>query len=513
MKSVSNNIFELIHSLDKQEKRYFKIFSSRHVIGDENDYVKLFDAIAGQKIYNEKTIRKKFKNESFIKRFSALKNYLYNLILESLDIYYSEKDADRKIKKLLSYTDILKQKGLHEHSGKLLEKAKKLAYSYEKHLLLLEIFEHEKDVMEAVLNIKDFEKKIDEIYKEEQFLLELRRTLSEYSRINSMMYIASKRISVARTPDDIKNLQEIINHPLFSDEKNALTYQSKTLYYFVYIVYYSATGNLLNSYEYSKKLIETMESHPLQIKEKPYNYISALRNLIILSIHVKRYKEALQLIKKLSSYPAKTEHIKNKLFEISYSLELELHISCGEFEKGLQMIPEINNHLSNPFYNINKEAELSIYAIFSQVYFGVKDYRNSLLYLNKILNNPNSEVREDIYCYAKLLSLIVHYERGEYEYLREHYIKSAYRFLYKRKRLYEIETVFLKYIEEWTKIDSDTELIISFKEFKNELVELSKDPCKKGALDHFNLISWSESKIEKRPFAEIVKEKAKKISL
>ena len=33
-------LFELISSLTMSEKRYFKLFSSRHVIGDSNDYIK-----------------------------------------------------------------------------------------------------------------------------------------------------------------------------------------------------------------------------------------------------------------------------------------------------------------------------------------------------------------------------------------------------------------------------------------------------------------------------------------
>ena len=41
---VSNHLFELIKSLNKSEKRYFKLFSSRHTIGEENGYLKLFDS-------------------------------------------------------------------------------------------------------------------------------------------------------------------------------------------------------------------------------------------------------------------------------------------------------------------------------------------------------------------------------------------------------------------------------------------------------------------------------------
>ena len=44
----SQDLFRLIKSLSIAEKRYFKIFANRHVRGEENKYVKLFDAIDEQ---------------------------------------------------------------------------------------------------------------------------------------------------------------------------------------------------------------------------------------------------------------------------------------------------------------------------------------------------------------------------------------------------------------------------------------------------------------------------------
>ena len=47
-KRVNESVHELIKSLTKSEKRYFKLMSSRHTIGEENNYVILFDAIEKQ---------------------------------------------------------------------------------------------------------------------------------------------------------------------------------------------------------------------------------------------------------------------------------------------------------------------------------------------------------------------------------------------------------------------------------------------------------------------------------
>ena len=67
---ASSNLHQLIKSLTKAEKRYFKVYSSRHTIGDKNNYQMIFDAIEKQTAYDEDAILRKFKNESFINKFS-----------------------------------------------------------------------------------------------------------------------------------------------------------------------------------------------------------------------------------------------------------------------------------------------------------------------------------------------------------------------------------------------------------------------------------------------------------
>ena len=70
---VKESLFELIRSLTKSEKRYFKLLASRHTIGDENNYVRLFDAIDRQEEYDEESLFKEFKGEAMLNKFSITK--------------------------------------------------------------------------------------------------------------------------------------------------------------------------------------------------------------------------------------------------------------------------------------------------------------------------------------------------------------------------------------------------------------------------------------------------------
>jgi len=66
--------------------------------------------------------------------------------------------------------------------------------------------------------------------------------------------------------------------------------------------------------------------------------------------------------------------------------------------------------------------------------------------------------------------------------------------------------------EKLPKVITQKELILAFRELKEELEEIIKDSFERKALEYFDFISWLESKIENCPFAEIVKEKANAVN-
>jgi hypothetical protein len=145
---VSDNLHKLVKSLTKAEKRYFKVFSSRHIIGDNNNYELLFDAIDKQEVYDEEKLLRKFKDKSFTQRFSISKNRLYSAILKSLDSFHGESSVQAQLHKQLHAIEILYHKSLYDQCLKLLNSARKVAENHECFLLLMEIQRWEKRVLE-----------------------------------------------------------------------------------------------------------------------------------------------------------------------------------------------------------------------------------------------------------------------------------------------------------------------------------------------------------------------------
>ncbi|HWY33399.1 MAG TPA: hypothetical protein VNX68_02055, partial [Nitrosopumilaceae archaeon] len=132
------------------EKRHFKIHSSRHTIGDTNNYSRLFDAIESQQEYDEDAIRRVFEGEVFIRHLPSEKHYLYNHILESLNSFHKEKTFLSRYCNILISIELLYNRGLFDQCLKLIKKAKEEAYSLEKFSVLLIVLRRE-----TIIYIKD----------------------------------------------------------------------------------------------------------------------------------------------------------------------------------------------------------------------------------------------------------------------------------------------------------------------------------------------------------------------
>ena len=106
----SSLLFDLIQSLTVSEKRYVKVFTARYK-GDKN-YLRLFDAINKQEVYDEAALLKKFRKEKFTRQINYTKNSLYNLILKSLQAYH-DKSIETQLSDYSQQVEILYHKGLY----------------------------------------------------------------------------------------------------------------------------------------------------------------------------------------------------------------------------------------------------------------------------------------------------------------------------------------------------------------------------------------------------------------
>ncbi len=120
---VSDDLFQLIKSLDKNERRYFRLFASLQT--GSKQYMKLFEAIDAQRSYSEEEIRQRFADEQFVRQLAVAKNYLYNLILKCLGLYHS--GNGQALDRMLQHADLLRRRALYRQALKIVTRGEQLA--------------------------------------------------------------------------------------------------------------------------------------------------------------------------------------------------------------------------------------------------------------------------------------------------------------------------------------------------------------------------------------------------
>jgi len=504
---VTDDLFQLIKSLDQSEKRYFKIFATMHIkSSDENKYIMLFDAIDKQSEYDEAEIRKKFKNEKFLNQLHVAKNYLYNNILKSLRLFHSERSKLNELMDILRDVQILYEKSLYKQCRKLLDKAKKIAYTYEKHSHILAVLDWEKTLARTSAYANTEEKDLLGFYDEINETMEKLRNINEYWKLTMNSFLLRKKQGEIRDKAELKKFNEIIKHPLLQSENKATSFQSRTFYFNIKGLYYFTNKDYKNLLNHCKKLVDLLEANPLLMKED--NYIASLYNLLLVQIELRQYDDALNTIKKLRDFKSNSTAMQTRIFVTSYDTEINLYLRTGEFEKGIPLIKEIEEGLKKFGEKLNKESEALFSFNIAYLYFGLGEYNNSLNWINKIINDKELTVREDIQCFARILNLLVHYELGNYD-LIEYIMKSTRRYLSNKNKLNKFELITLNYIRKLINADIDDDKMYIYSEWKKELNAISDDILEIKAFEYFDFLSWLESKQGKKSFAQVVKEKKK----
>jgi hypothetical protein len=510
MRSNSNELFQLIKSLTKSEKGYFKKNSKTNSKNGDIKYIELFNLIDQQKVYNESEIRETFKGERFVSQLHVSKNYLFNSILKSLNQFHAGNLKSIQINELYNSSLILYKKGLFSEGNKLIQKCKQLAYKYEKYEKIFEILKLELSFVMSLNPVLPGEF-VEKFVKESNDAIKKLINVKDYREVLLRLFLEFQKNRLVRKSEDHNTYKEILNHPLLTDENNAISFESKLLFNQIFSNYYIAVEDDLKFYRHIRNVIELFESNDAYANEFTLEFVSALNSCLMSILFLRKYNEADAVIDKLKKIEEKTTpYIKNIIFINSYNFVLIKYINTGEFEKGAELVPEIELRIKELTGKKKTASEEKFDYTISYIFFGMGDYENSLKWLNKVLNKNQNEVRPDLLSFAHILNLIIHFELDNIV-LLEYIVKNTYRFLYKRKKLYKVENAVLHFIRKAYGINSKEKLKENFIELYNKLKEITKDPYEKIALEYFDLLSWLESKIENKKFADVVKSKAKTV--
>ncbi|MBI4946954.1 MAG: hypothetical protein HY840_11215 [Bacteroidetes bacterium] len=505
MKKTSAALFELIRSLSMAEKKYFKIFSSLQS-GDKS-YLKLYDAIERQRVYNEDDIRRTCRGQNFLLQLPVAKNRLYSYILRSLEIYHN--NADINLRRQISKAGILLEKGLTTQALRLLKTSKAIAYEHERWELLMEILVIERTPY-TTLDLLD----ISHLNKEMEAVLKKLNNINDYRKIHLKVTNMLREAGTMRTKKEESLVEKLLQHPLLRNSKQASCAEAKACYYEIWSFYFSFKRDFVRGYKTSKEQCDFIETHFHQLRDPEKRHLFALNMSVIfigylLPSYCNMYGEMQDLLQKIRTYPTASLVLKATFWTSSYVNELNTLMLTSDFEKVFPAIKAIeeNKELLNQAPVVYK---MNLYYNMSYMLFGVGSYDEALHWIKKILDQPTDELRQDVQAGARILDLLIHYELHKDEEFLDSLKRSALHFLSTRHRFFKVEEALMYCLHQiMGKSISRKKRSAALQELKTSLLKLMKNPMEKAALEDFDFLSWVESKIQNKTFAEVVREKAK----
>lgn len=500
-------LFQLIKSLEKAEKRHFKLYINRSSGKEELKIVRLFDVLDKMKEYDEKILLKRMEDVTK-PQLSNLKTHLYKQILASLRLLKSDDSLDLQLNEQFDYAHILYKKGLFMQSLRIIERAKETARVNQKYNFLPQLIALEKRI-EGLHITRHIHTRADALSQEAN---EVNKHIDKVARLSNLalqLFSWFVQHGHARDEYDEKDIRRFMTQNLPSGAWKETGFYERMYLYQSYTWYAFIRQDFLQYYRYTQKWVDLFHEQPLMIRVETGHYIKGIHNLLNAHFDLRNHRQFEKTLKQmvefsLSERVRENDNFRLQLFIYISQARINQHFMRGTFREGLSLVPSIEKELAENEIFLDSHRILVLNYKFAMLYFGSGDYNTSIDYLQQIINDKTN-LRYDLQCYARLVHLLAHYELGN-DMLMESLTKSVFRFMTRMKNLTAIEEAMIRFLRNSITIPA-RQLKPEFEKFLQQIKHLENNRYQTRAFAYLDIISWVESKVYNKPMEAIIHEK------
>ncbi|MCB0430440.1 MAG: hypothetical protein H6585_05025 [Flavobacteriales bacterium] len=505
-KKPSSDLFDLIGSLSRNEKIYFRRFAKRHADHSDNNYIRLFDQVDKLSTYDEK---KMIRGGFPANQLPRTKNYLNKIILDALQQYHASNKVETILKNQLDQIQILYEKGLFLQTRKLVRKTKKLAMAYDEFPVLLEALKWEIRLYGNDLNIK----RIERINTEQKKIIDKFNEFLEMETLSNIMFGIYRSEGYTRKKSVINKAKEIIRHPKLQGREQDLTsFLGKYHYNMIFGLFHYITGNFHESLKYRVRKVAIFDEQPKYIAEYFQRYWQSIFeacNIISLLYREDDFNRMKDKASRIISSQGKSITRENKMlieyFLFTHELQFENH--AGRFDTAVQIIRS-KSHLANKVaHMLAKGDRINFLNQMARAYFGIGDYGLSLKWTNDILSHSDHDIPAHTRNMAIMLKILNLFELGHMDTL-ESTLRSSLDYFTKQKSTYKVEYALIRLFQSLLTAPPGKEQTRLLQQARDQLIQLRLEPNQFMFFHDLDITAWIDAKITQQPFAKLALEKA-----
>lgn len=506
---LKDPLFILVKSLSKSEKRQFKVYAGRLGGNSNSKFIALFNYLDKAEKFDEVQIIQ--KGIVTKQQLSNLKAHLYKQILISLRLNPVHRNMRMKLREQIDFATILYHKGLYKQSLKILDKAKQTAIENDENNIAYEIVEFEK-IIETQYITRSISSRADELAIQAKELSMKNVIASKLSNLSLQLYGLMLKTGYVKNDKEQEFLKNYFEGRLPQFDWELLGFREKLWLYKAHLWYSLMTQDFLSSYKYATKWVDLFYERPKMIEVNPVFFLKGnnyLMESLFLIQNKKKLKARIERLEKMVMSDGFPQHENILALSFLYinTNKLNLHFIEGSFKQGIPLVSYILEGLETYKNHIDLHHVMVFYYKIGCLYFGMGNHEKCIEYLQKIINNKSLKMREDLMCFARVLSLVAHYEARMDLHL-DAQLRDTYKFLIKMDDLYGVQKEMIKFLRNLQNVNP-LQIKAEFRKLYDRLKKYEDHPYEKRAFLYLDILSWLQSNIEDRPIGEIIREKSK----
>ncbi|NNE25641.1 MAG: hypothetical protein HKN09_02250 [Saprospiraceae bacterium] len=409
-------------SLNKSEKRLFKLYVNRLSSNEDGLFLQLFSILDKATALDDLKFQQKLGLKSK-NQYSNIKRHLYAQIVKSLRLSNLNKHSTINLREQMDYASILYTKGLYEQSLLLLERIKPQSLEGNFMLMYLQILELQKKIESRhITRSRKVKNRIESIVKESQ---DTRNTISKTSALSDLslniqgLYI--KHGFARNTKDeDMCKIYFESNAPVFRKEEasfyeSVLWHQSNVWYHYMCL-------NFKQSLSHARQWVEQFDEEKRMLDYDPDLYMRGMHYALTNSFYIGAKDQFNDLMLQYRNFRDKYSAgfaQNSSIIDFIYFNNAVLNecIINNNYQKTDAIKTELLEQLKTFSSMLDHHRVTMFNYKIAMIHLYEGRYSDALDLLNKVISTQEDPLRPDVLCYSRLLHLLCHFGLNNFDLL------------------------------------------------------------------------------------------------
>ena len=486
-------ILKLINSLSKEEKRKFKLSTKKQ--GGTKDYLDLFHLIDKENFTEENVLKEKFKKLHPTTSLENTARYLFKVVTDSLIQTKIKEDNSFHLYYGFLRVKLLQTRSLEEEAYKELIRLKTLAIKSGNVFLQFLMNREELNYISS-LNFSGLSEKnlIDSQIKTLDLLKDMRNTHEHYSLYEILKF---RLVHSGKTLSDEgkKKLNDLIlNEMSLISGRGKKNFESQKLHLLFQSYFFTDIGDYKSALKTFYTLNRHFEQNTKMWDFPPLDYFSSLDGILDSLRAIGRYDEMDFYIKKLMNLDSGNhpEFFRFLVRKTILVYQLIILISQKKVEEALELL-NAKSGLLNTYSMVDDEKQSELLFFTGLTYFKAGNLKKAQKYISEIILIRRINYQSIIYKAARLLDILINYEKRDLEYL-DYQIRSYKRFAQQKGKLLKTETAVFKTIKIDPVKNVPRKNEILWKKIASAIKTIENDKYESQLRKYFDFTEWIRNK-------------------